>query len=845
MRPAGWILKKHLATTAIGLAMCLASGLASGEALPGASALRAAVEDLVATFPQRYWRGREFLTRLEALQQRASQVTGSEAQAIHSQFEALRREALLSNPLVCAQPILFVVRPQYAPDHHNTETMFQTGEINTASFRGGGALKLLDISDPEHPRARTILEVPEGIVRDPEVHFDGRKVLFALRRNRQDDYHLFEMGLEGGKPVQLTFGSGISDIDPLYLPSGEIVFTSTRQPKFCMCNRHIMGNLFKMDPDGANIHQIGHSTLHEGHAALLPDGRILYDRWEYVDRNFGNAQGLWTVRPDGTQPAVWYGNSTDSPGAVLDGRPVPGTPWIVATLSSCHDRPWGALALLDHRCGVDHKPAVLRTWPADAIHLVDRGNYDTFIQVRPKYEDPYPLSAKYFLASRMTGEGERMGIYLLDVFGNEILVHVEGPGCYDPMPVGPRPMPPQIPPRSHLAETEGAFLVVDVYRGTGMERIARGTVRRLRVVESPEKRFWTHPAWDGGTGQQAPGMAWDDFNNKRILGTVPVEPDGSAYFAVPADRFVYFQLLDAEGRMVQSMRSGTLVRPGETAGCVGCHEDRHATAPLAGAAGAPLAARHPPRPLEPWHGPARLFDYLAEVQPVFDRHCVRCHDFGQPGGKVLNLASDELLIFNTSYVELRSKRFVQVVGAGPAQVLPPRSWGSFVSPLANVVLYGHKDRKHDQHVHLTAEDVDRILTWIDINAPYYPDYATAYRDHLYGRCPLNPQQLDRLGRLVGVDFTKRDALRLANFTRPELSPCLQRLPPQDPRRQEALVILRQGAELLRRQPAARLVAPAELAQQAKYDALRQREAAARQAIVRGQKLYERTEMAEK
>lgn len=845
MRHAGWRRKGYPAAMAVGLALLVAHPLASGEVLPGVAALREAIEDLAATFPRQYDRGPEFLARLEALQRRASQATGSQAQAIRAQYEALRREALLANPLVSGQPVLFVVRPQYAPDHHNSETMFQTGEINTARFRGGGALKILELTDPSQPRVRTLVEVPEGIVRDPEVHFDGRKVLFALRRNRQDDYHLFEMSLEGGQPVQLTFGSGTSDIDPVYLPSGEIVFTSTRQPKYCMCNRHIMGNLFKMEADGANIQQIGHSTLHEGHAALLPDGRILYDRWEYVDRNFGNAQGLWTVRPDGTQPAVWYGNSTESPGAVLDGRPVPDTPWIVATLSSCHDRPWGALALLDHRHGLDHKPAVLRTWPAEAIHLVDRGNYDTFTQVQPKYEDPYPLSSKYFLASRMTGEGERMGIYLLDTFGNEILVHVEGPGCYDPMPVAPRPRPPQIPARCHLGETEGAFLVVDVYRGTGMEQIPRGTVQRLRVVESPEKRFWTHPAWDGGTGQQAPGMAWDDFNNKRILGTVPVEADGSAYFTVPADRFVYFQLLDAEGRMVQSMRSGTLVRPGETAACVGCHEHRHTAAPRPTPAGMPLAARHSPRPLEPWHGPARLFDYLHEVQPVFDRHCVRCHDFGQPAGKTLNLARDELLIFNTSYVELRSKRLVRVVGAGPAPVLPPRSWGSFVSPLAKVVLYGHKDPQHDRDLHLTAEDVDRVLTWIDINAPYYPDYASAYRDHLYGRCPLNPQQLDRLGRLTGVDFTKRKALHWANFTRPELSPCLDRLSLHDPRRQEALAILRQGAELLQRQPAARLVSPPELAQQRKYDALRQRQAAARQAILRGEKFYERTEPAGK
>ena len=130
-----------------------------------------------------------------------------------------------------------------------------------------------------------------------------------------------------------------------------------------------------------------------------------------------------------------------------------------------------------------------------------------------------------------------------------------------------------------------------------MEQIERGTVKSLRVVESPEKRFWTNPAWDGGTGQQAPAMAWDDFNNKCILGTVPVDEDGSAYFAVPADRFVYFQLLDERGMMIQSMRSGTIVRPGETVGCVGCHENRLSRpCPRLQVAD---AMRRPPSPLAP------------------------------------------------------------------------------------------------------------------------------------------------------------------------------------------------------------------------------------------------------
>jgi hypothetical protein len=522
---------------------------------------------------------------------------------------------------------------------------------------------------------------------------------------------------------------------------------------------------------------------------------------------------------------------------------VPGTEQVIATFSSCHDRPWGAIAVLDRRRGVDNRPAVIRTWPAQAIELVDRGNYDTFTAVQPKYEDPYPLSEKYFLCSRMTGQGEQMGIYLLDVFGNEVLVHVEGPGCFDPMPLAPRPRPPAIPGRTNLAEPRGTFLVADVYEGTGMEAVPRGTVKSLRVVESPEKRFWTSPAWDGGTGQQAPGMNWDDFNNKRIVGTVPVEPDGSAHFSVPADRYVYFQLLDAEGRMVQSMRSGTIVRPGEVVGCAGCHEGRRSAVPARGQV--PAAMRRGPSTPAPWYGPPRLFGYLAEVQPVLDRHCVTCHDSGQEAGKKLNLAGDLGLIFNVSYVELRSKGHVRVVGAGPAPVQMPRTWGSYVSPLAKVVLEGHKDPEVNQKVALDHEAIDRLLTWIDINAPYYPEYATAYRDNLYGRTPIDMAQLGRLGQLTGVGLADRGSLLAVNFTRPELSPCLGRLPDKgDPRYKEALAIVRGGHDALRVRPSAdqpgfRLCTPTELAQEAKYQALRRAEAEARRAIVGGGKRYGR------
>ncbi|MHB8866561.1 MAG: HzsA-related protein, partial [Pirellulaceae bacterium] len=446
---------------------------------------------------------------------------------------------------------------------------------------------------------------------------------------------------------------------------------------------------------------------------------------------------------------------------------------------------------------------------------------------------PYPLSDREFLCVRALGNGEQMGIFLLDLDGREELLHAELPGCFDPMPLAARHRPPVIPSRIDLTKSHGHFYVADVYAGTGMEQIERGTVKTLRVVESPEKRFWTNPAWDGGTGQQAPAMAWDDFNNKCILGTAPVEEDGSAYFSVPADRFVYFQLLDERGMMIQSMRSGTIVRPGETVGCVGCHENRSTSVPTAPNA---AAMRRPPSPLQPWYGPERNFGYLAEVQPVFDKHCVRCHDYGQQAGQKLNLAGDLGLPFNTSYAELRTKKYVTVPGAGPFQTLLPKSWGSHASRLAEVLLHGHGDREIDAQVQVDEEGFGRIVTWIDINAPYYPEYASAYRDNRYGRSPLDDAQLAEIHRLTGSDEV--------NFTRPAWSPCLARFQDaSDPARVAALAIIEQGYRRLADRPRAdmagfRLVSDTEIRQQAKYDALRSAEIKAREAIVRGEKQFQ-------
>ena len=426
------------------------------------SALREAIADLSQTFAHRYPCAREFLTQTDTMEKqlRAAEkaLDGQAIPVLARDLENLWRTVLGANPLVSGQPILYVVRPPYQSHYHAIDTLFHTEEFNpdrgclhSALFQGGGAIKTIDLAHGN--RVKTLLDVPQGIARDPEVHFSGNTIVFSLRRNSAEDYKIWEMSVEGTGLKQLTSAPGVSDVDPLYLPDDRIVFTSTREPKYNMCSRDHGANLFRMEADGANIHQIGKNNLFDNQPSLMPDGRILYARWEYVDRNFGDAHGLWTVNPDGTNQALYWKNNTASPGAVFAARMIPGTQQVLCIFGPHHDHLWGAMAMIDRRLGLDGRGPVVRIWPPGAIDLIHTGgsfDCDSFSSVEPKYTDPYPLSDKYFLCSRTTSSGGPMGIFLVDIFGNEILLHAEGPGCYDAMPLGPRPRPPVLPPRLRL-----------------------------------------------------------------------------------------------------------------------------------------------------------------------------------------------------------------------------------------------------------------------------------------------------------------------------------------------------------------------------------------------------------
>lgn len=750
--------------------------------------------------------------------------------------------------MLAGKQILYVERHQYASDHHNTATIFQYGEINQNSFSQGGAIKIYDV---DSGKTRTLINTDTGNLRDPEISFDGKRVIFSMRMNKEDDYHIYEIGIDGSNLKQLTSAKGVSDIDPLYLPDGGIVFTSTRQPKYCMCNRHIMGNLFRMESDGANITQIGVSTLFEGHSTMLNDGRILYDRWEYVDRNFGDAQGLWTVNPDGTKHSIYYGNNTASPGAVIDGRQIPGTDLVLCIFSSCHDRPWGSLAIIDRKKGVDGKEPVVKIYPEEALNLVANGDLDTFKWVQSfRYEDPFPMNKEWFLVSRTLYKypewnnqacGYKQGIFLVGMDGSEELL-IEGErSVFDPHIVESSAKPVTLPMMRNFTSDKGQFYVVNVYEGTHMQGIEKGVAKWLRVIESPEKRSWTHGGWSG-QGEQAPALNWHSFENKQILGEVPIEEDGSVNFMVPAGKHVYFQLLDKDKKMIQSMRSGVSLMPGEVNGCVGCHEDRISI--LMPTPKRPIALTKKPVELEKFMGMEPFkFSFMEHVQPIMDRRCVKCHDFDKKNRQKVVLAKDMNQFFNAAYINLYVNKVVDLIGGGPADIQQPYSWGSHNSRLSQII-------EGDHHgVKLTQKEKEWLYAWMDLNGVYYPVYESAFDNTLSGRSPLTYAEIDCLSELTGVNLRSlnthtRTLQAQISFDRPAESPILDGIRNDKSKYDVALALIELGSERLKNTPRGdieRDLVPCQRheAMLKKYDERIQNHKEVNNAISSGGKIYDR------
>lgn len=609
-------------------------------------------------------------------------------------------------------------------------------------FAPGASLHVLEMQG-SYGQVRTLLADPGGTLRNPDVSFDGRRILFAWKKSdRQDDYHLYEMELATGDVRQLTTGSGIADYEGVYLPDGQILFNSTRCFQSVDCNWVEVSNFYMMDGDGRRLRRVGFDQVHTVFPTVTDDGRVLYTRWEYSDRGQIYPQPLFQMHTDGTDQREFYGNNSWFPTNILQARQIPGTCQVVAILSGHHTPAHGKLAVIDPAVGREEGQGVQLIAP---VRHTEPIRVDKYGLGGNQFQYPYPLDADHFLVTLALpapdGTLGRFNIYCLDRDGRrELLVEGQeagdGIGCQQIVPLAARRDYRQRASTVDYRQDTGTLFLQDVYEGLGLRGVARGTIKKLRVVGLQYRAVAigsAHQEGRGGSSEVTTPIAiangaWDV---KVVLGTARVHADGSAFFRVPARMPVYFQALDEQGCAVQTMRSWTTLMPGENQACVGCHEHKNSV-PRA-QRGAALALRAGPRPLEPFYGPPRGFSFAREIQPILDRQCARCHTGEQ--AKPPNLSGELVTLdtmkrkFSRSYLALTHAQGTKGDWNHPLvnwidcmsepSLLPPYHRGAGTSQLLALLAKGHED------VRLTAEEREKLACWIDLLVPYCGDYLEA------------------------------------------------------------------------------------------------------------------------
>jgi len=573
----------------------------------------------------------------------------------------------------------------------------------------GARLSALDVRSGA---VRTLLDDREGGIRDPQVGYDGRTILFSYRPGNSGHFHLHTIAADGSGLSRLTDGP-FDDIEATWLPDGDIVFVSSRAKRWVNCWLTPVATLHRCKPDGSGIHPISANIEHDNTPWPMPDGRILFTRWEYIDRSQVHFHHLWAANPDGTGQMTWFGNQ--HPGGLFIGaKPIPGSPRVIAVHSPGHGKREhaGWLELIDPRKGPDDLAAVRR------------------ITKENDYRDPWAFREDLILAAR----GARL--VLLDDAGDERVVHEldeadrqAGQWIHEPRPLFPRPREPVIPVRSDPTQATGRMMLMDVKIGRNMEGVGENEIRDLLVIESLPKPI-------NYTGGMDPLSYGGTFTLERVLGTVPVEDDGSAYFELPALRSVFFVARDSEGRAVKRMRSFTSVKPGEITGCVGCHENRTQTPPPPQAYNLEAMLR-PPSRIEPPRDMPDVFDFPRDIQPILDRRCVECHDADRAEGRVI-LSGDRGPMFSHAYFSLTVSRQLADGRNQPGGNDPPRSFGSGAAPLLAKFDGGHHD------VRASGRDLEIIRMWLDTGAPYPGTYA-ALGTGMIGGYEMNEQ-------VIGSDF---------------------------------------------------------------------------------------------
>ena len=730
-------------------------------ALVNPPALRRALRDMAERFPatrnemgQRLAELDEHAAHLPALASAlAARTPGAleEAQAVL----AFQREALLSHPSLDFEELLFIERR--VPDARRPAVGAEAGlpanwQSNSVLARRGwkNALVRMELRDPA-ARTTPVLE-PDGgaFLGDVDLHFDGTRVLFSSI-GTHGRWQVFEAGIDGGPVRQVSRGeeADVDNYDPCYLPDEGVIYGSTavRQGVPCVNASVAVANLFRMDADGGNVRRLCFDQDDDWHPTVTPDGKVMYTRWEYTDLPHSNSRILFQMNPDGTGQSAVYGSNSFWPTALFFARPMPGGKFAGIVSGHHGVARMGELVVFDPARGRHEADGAVQRipgWgkPVEAIvldNLVDES--------WPKFLHPFPIDETMLLVAAKPTPASLWGIYLVDVFDNMLLLaekdeHV----LFEPIPLRPTPTPPALPNQVDPTRDDALIYLADVYQGPGLDGVPRGEVKALRL-------FTYTYLFDGCGAGRAGSIGLDGpWDMRRILGTVPVEEDGSALFRVPANTPLSVQPLDEDGKALQIMRSWLTAMPGETLSCVGCHESKNESVPVRRT----IAAQQAPSEIESWYGPTRGFTFEREVQPVLDRRCVACHDGSEAG--VADLRGDERIDdwathydgydgarfagkFSRSYVELQ--RFVRRPGIeSDIHLMTPLEFHADTTELVQLLASGHWG------VELDDEDWDRLITWIDLNAPFHGYWSDVAGDNV---CTMEERRAELRHRYAGPD----------------------------------------------------------------------------------------------
>ncbi|MFC1601346.1 hypothetical protein ACFL34_03265 [Candidatus Sumerlaeota bacterium] len=689
------------------------------------------------------------LASIRALEDR---LAADNSRETYLALRAVKRRIMFKNPVLDFSQVLFIDNPY----PQGQEWKHQSRQRNGFMAVPGGRLLLLDGLHPGG-EVRQLAPAEPGAFWRPELSFDAKKVLFCFKPHDEKAYHVYEMNIDGTGLRQLTFGN-YDDMDPIYLPDGHIVFSSARCNTYVRCFPCSPAYvLCRADADGKNIYILSQGNEPEWLPSLLHDGRIVYSRWEYTDKALWRVQSLWTMNPDGTGAAAFWGNQSVWPDHTAEPRAIPGSRRVMFTGLGHHDWFAGCIGIVDPARGINFPNGLTKVtsdlvWPEVGNGPVDphettshhaSGRYNA-------YKTPYPLSQEDFLVSARRDDKYRL--YLMDLQGNRELIYQGAHHIWHAIPLKPRRRPPVIADtvawpgtgKDRKPNEPGALFSSNVYEG--VPDLPPGKAKYLRVIQMDAK---TYSTWRKSYRHSGPAISIiQEGGVKRFLGTVPIESDGSVNFKVPAGVALHFQLLDEDYKALQTMRSFTGVMPGESRGCVGCHEATSVSTPNRSG----IATRRPPVELTPPPWGTVTIGYERFAQPVLDKYCGKCHQGEGKARKKLDLTlRSATALFNgdgnlrggpspfkepyltlvgpawTSPIRDRSLPGVGIAGCFNVEGYKPNDPNSLatirpmttLSCTSKLIEIASSGKHHD--VKVAPADLRRLIAWVDSNCVYRGD----------------------------------------------------------------------------------------------------------------------------